>query len=194
VVGLHGNANDVAVIASTVFLHIHAGQELDTIEVNKAIDAAMAVEPFASRWKSSGLAVPVASWGDIYPGYQASVILYSEKLVQQRKDVGVRFLKAIICASRDFVASIEGGKFKSDPTSNEIVKIISAATNLSEADIRSVSPSPVNVEIPLNVAGVRKDFNFMRSQGDVTTAESSFDKLIDLSLYEAAVKALGPKN
>ena len=38
-VGLHGNANDVAIIASTVFLHIHAGQELDTIEVNKAIDA-----------------------------------------------------------------------------------------------------------------------------------------------------------
>ena len=38
-VGLQCNANDVAVIASTVFLHIHTSQELDTIEVNKAIDA-----------------------------------------------------------------------------------------------------------------------------------------------------------
>jgi NitT/TauT family transport system substrate-binding protein len=160
---------------------------------NKAIDASMAVEPFASKWAAAGFAVPVASWGDIYPGYQASVILYSEKLIQQRRDVGVRFLRAIIKASRDYGAAIENGKFKTDAHANEIVKIISAATNLSEADIRAVSPSPVNVEIPLNVAGVRKDLAFMRAQGDVTQPDATVERLVDLSLYEAAIKTLDPR-
>jgi NitT/TauT family transport system substrate-binding protein len=157
---------------------------------NKAIDASLAVEPFGSNWVQSGVGKAVSTWGDIYPGYQASVILYSEKLIQQRRDVAVRFMRAIMRASRDYVAAVGDNAFKTDANANDIVKILSEATQLPEKAIRSVHPSPVNVEIPLNVEGMRKDLEFMKTQGDIANPQMTIDRLVDLSVYDAALKSM----
>ncbi len=85
---------------------------------------------------SRARAFALAAWGDIYPGYQSSVILLSEKLIAQRRDAAVRFMKAIMRASRDYVAALENAAFRQDERAARIVGPRSAETGLTEAAIR----------------------------------------------------------
>ena len=93
-------------------------------------------------------------------------------------------------AWRDYVAFIENGAFRTDERGACVVKLISAETGLPEAAIRGIRPSPINIETPLNIAGLRKDLEFMKGQGDVIDAGMSVERLVDLSIYDAALKAL----
>ena len=154
---------------------------------NKAIDVSLAVEPFSSSWTSSGVVKVAALWGEIYPGYQSSTVIYGENVFQKRHDVGVRFMRAIMRASRDLVAATKGGRFGTDANANEIVEILSRETKQPAATIRASYAPPINIETPLNVEGMKKDLDFMKSQGEITKPDMGVGELVDLSFYKEAL-------
>jgi ABC-type nitrate/sulfonate/bicarbonate transport system substrate-binding protein len=94
---------------------------------NKAIDASVMAEPFATEAQKRGLATlqPKDSAKGI--GTCGVVILYNGKFLREKPDVGVRFMQAMIRASKD----LQGDKWK-DPAN---LAILSKYTQLSKSTI-----------------------------------------------------------
>jgi NitT/TauT family transport system substrate-binding protein len=62
---------------------------------NHAIDLAATLEPYATLGAADGSTVKVAGLTSIMPGYVQAVLMYGNGLVTSRRDVGVRFMRAI---------------------------------------------------------------------------------------------------
>ncbi|HUB95135.1 MAG TPA: ABC transporter substrate-binding protein [Stellaceae bacterium] len=71
---------------------------------NKGIDAAVLAEPFGTLAAQQNLAVFMTKESDFARGDVTTVVLFSGKLIRERRAVGVRFLQAIIGGIRDLSA------------------------------------------------------------------------------------------
>jgi len=80
---------------------------------NKAIDAGQEIEPFATQWVAKGLASFMAD-KDKFSGFQAAVVMYGPKFVQDRPDVGKKLMVAYMKGVRDYTLAFSKGKDKED--------------------------------------------------------------------------------
>jgi NitT/TauT family transport system substrate-binding protein len=62
---------------------------------NHAIDLASTLEPYATLGAADGSSVKVAGLTSIMPGYVQAVLMYGDRLVTDRRDIGVRFMRAM---------------------------------------------------------------------------------------------------
>ena len=75
---------------------------------NKAIDAAILGEPYATEAVRRGLAVLDVTDSKMAAGDLGSVIVYNKGFIAKRRDVGVRAMRAMARAARD----LQGGNWK----------------------------------------------------------------------------------
>ncbi len=80
---------------------------------NKAIEAAQTIEPFATQWVEKGLASFMPD-KDKYVGYQAAVVIYGPKFVEEKPDVGKKLMTAYLRGVRDYTLAFSKGKDKED--------------------------------------------------------------------------------
>ncbi|MFI5265872.1 MAG: ABC transporter substrate-binding protein [Chloroflexota bacterium] len=78
---------------------------------NKAIDAGQDIEPFATQWIEKGFASFLPD-KDKYAGFQAAVVMYGPKFIEDRPEVGKKLMLAYMKGVRDYTLAFSKGKDK----------------------------------------------------------------------------------
>ncbi len=157
----------------------------------KSVDGSIMIEPFATAIANAGEGVRFATTEEFAPSTQIAMVYYGEKFASGRTDIGKRFMKAYVRATRDYNDAIENGKFSATPLGQEMVKILSAGLGMKEQDVRDSYLQAVDPDARPNLEAVKADIAFFRETGSLT-GDVALDQLFDLSFVDAAVKDLGP--
>lgn len=157
-----------------------------------AIDASIMIEPFATAIVNAGDAVRAVSTEDFNPNNQIGMVFFSEKFASERRDVGLRFLRAYVRALRDYNDALKDGKFSPGPKGEAVVAIMAKGLGMPAAQIRGAYVQALSPDGVPAVASLRKDLAFFKEQGLVANSAIDVDHVLDLRLVEQAVKELGP--
>ena len=157
---------------------------------NGAIDASLTAEPSATATIRLGVADRLMFIGDFYPDAASAVVLYGQKFVAQRPEVGKRFMKAYVRAVRDYNDAIRDGHI-AGPGSDEIVAILAKRFRYPEDLIRAMWAHAINPDGWVAVESIRTDFQFFKEQNQIKV-DVTPDALLDRSFVDYAVKELGP--
>ena len=149
------------------------------------IDAAVMGEPFATEAKRRGTGIiePIGSAKGA--GTAGVAVVYSSKLIQNRPEVGVRFMQALIRASRD----LQEDRWK-DPA---IVSILSKYTKIDPATILEASFPYFhpNLAIEPYLDNLRHQAEVhVRNERMPASSLIPMDKLVDVAFVRKAVAAL----
>lgn len=156
---------------------------------NGAFEASLTIEPFATLAIESGVAVGFMGNDQFYPNQEVSCVLCSAQLIKSKRDVIVRYLRGFLKGVRYYTDALQNGKL-AGPTSDTVVKVISAHTGANEALIRRTTPVAMDPNGHLNVASMREDLAFYQEQGFIEGPISA-DAVIDTSLAPEALKTIG---
>jgi NitT/TauT family transport system substrate-binding protein len=108
--------------------------EMGTALTNKAIDAAISIEPFVTQYEERGVAWLLKRAGDIPrladPGWQVAVVLYNEDWAQRNPRVASDFMVAYLKGAREFVSAVNGG-----PNRAEMIDLLIRNTRLKDRAI-----------------------------------------------------------
>ena len=157
---------------------------------NGAIDATLMTEPFSTILLKKRVAKLWAPCGEVYPGMQVAAIYYGKSFLENRP-VGQRFMNAYVRASRIYVDSLGGGKFKGE-LGQRIVEILAKYT--AQKDIQLIldaTPHGLNPDGAVLMPAIRKDYAFFKSRG-LIEVDMAPEAVIDNSFVEASLKQLGP--
>jgi NitT/TauT family transport system substrate-binding protein len=157
---------------------------------NGAADVAFPTEPFASEAVRRGFAVAFMTDDKIYPDHQMSVMLYSDKFRTERKDVGLRFMRAFLRSVRAQNASIIDGKL-AGKDAEEFLTLIAENTSVKDkAFLRTLTMSYADEDGRPNVASLKEDFEVFRKEG-LIEGKISVDEALDPWFATTAAKELG---
>jgi len=153
---------------------------------NGAIDVAVPTEPTATRILDAGTAVLITRTDVVVPGEQTAVILFSEKLAQQ-KDVAVRFMKAYLQGARFYTDAFE----KKDPSKRkEAVEILAKATKLDASLIERIVLPWIDPNGAVNAKSLDAAQQYFVAKGTQLKA-LDMSKVVDTTFADEAVKQLG---
>jgi NitT/TauT family transport system substrate-binding protein len=155
---------------------------------NKAIDAAGYQEPFTTIAVERGLAVRVAPGHEMYLNQQIGVLLFGERLLQDRS-LALRYVRAYTRGVRDYVKAM----IDRDPAAfDEVVPILIAHTTVKErALFERAMPSGLRADPIPNAQSMADDQEWFVAQGLVTQRINVQD-MLDLSFVQEAIRELGP--
>ncbi|HUK59016.1 MAG TPA: ABC transporter substrate-binding protein [Stellaceae bacterium] len=151
---------------------------------NKAIDAAIPAEPFATLAIREGLAALVTPEGGAGGGDMTTVFFFSGKFQRERPDVSERFLRAMIRGARDAI------DYRAKP---DIVAIIAAATKIKPEII--VAAYPYGWDPDLDIAkyedSIRRQERQHLKDGRLTyTQPIAMDRMVAADLVHRAAASL----
>jgi NitT/TauT family transport system substrate-binding protein len=171
--------SDVEVIELTVadMAAAFTTNNLDIGFINEPTATATSDKGFAVRWKT----------GDkIYPNQLFTVWMYSEQFAQERPDAGVRFMAAILRATRDFVEAFDRGKDK-----EAIVDILVRYTPVTDRALYDrMITAGMNPNGYLDVRALETDQDWYIAHGYVPT-RVPVDQLVDHTFVEKALQVIG---
>jgi len=105
--------------------------DMGTALTNKAVDAAISIEPFVTQYEERGTAWLLKRAGDIprlaNPGWQVAVVLYNEDWAKKNPRVASDFMVAYLKGAREFVSAINGG-----PNRAEMIDLLIRNTRLKD--------------------------------------------------------------
>jgi NitT/TauT family transport system substrate-binding protein len=155
---------------------------------NKAIDAAYWQEPFTTIALDRGLIVRGPIGYDVYPNQQIAVVLFRDKLLNDR-DLGVRYLRAYVRGVRDYVKAMQ----ERDPAMfDQVVPILIEHTTVKERALyEKAIPSGLKPDPIPNVQSIIDDQEWYIAHGH-QQERVNVQELIDLSLVQEAIQQLGP--
>jgi NitT/TauT family transport system substrate-binding protein len=154
---------------------------------NRAVDAAVSLEPIPTRAVQQGVAVILANGDTLRPDMQVGLVAMSSPLFQNH-DAALRFVTAYLRAVRDY-----NDAFVKGINRDEIVKILADSTTLSDpAAYAHVALAGLNPNGTLNVASLREDFDWLKSVGQLPQSLQFPTSIFDESLVREAVEILGP--
>jgi NitT/TauT family transport system substrate-binding protein len=163
-----------------------------TAYTNKGIDASITNEPTMTRAIEAGVAVRVAGNDVIYPGQQTAVAFYSDHLINNRRDVGERFMRAYLRGVRVYNDALMDGRI-AGPNADEVIAILVQHTAIKDAGMfRRIVPSWVNPDGDVNTLSLASDLDFFRQLGLIEKKDITVDAVVDGSFARAAVAKLGP--
>ena len=156
---------------------------------NGAADVAFPTEPFASEAVRRGFAVAFMTDDKIYPDHQMSVMLYGDKFRRERKDVGLRFMRAYLRGVRAQNASIIDGRI-AGRDAEEFVALIAENTNVKDKTfLRTVTMSYTDGDGKPNVDSLKEDFEVFRKEG-LIEGRITVEEALDLWFTETAARQL----
>ena len=159
---------------------------------NKAVDAAVPAEPFTTEAIRKGLAVPIITDDQAYPGHEIAVIFYSGAFAKQKPEAAAGFMRAYLRGVRDFNDALDGNGRLSGDKGEAIVAILTEYTAIKDPDFfRKLKFAACNPDGTLNIDSIRGDLEIWKSEGQIEH-EISAERAIDTSFLDAALKELGP--
>lgn len=156
---------------------------------NKAIDASILVEPSATIAAQQGFGVRFMNTEEFYPNDQIATVFYSDKFATSRPDAGRKFMKAYLRGVRVYRAAMSDGKI-AGPQAQEVADIIVRNFNLKPELLQAMYSPVIDPDGKLSVASIRKDFEFFKSRG-LLTSGVDIDKVIDTSFAAKASAEIG---
>lgn len=154
---------------------------------NKALDAAMLSEPFATQTVNAGLGVRLTTWDKMAPNQQIATYTYSAKFVQN-KDLATKWMTAYIQGIR-----VYNDAFQKNKNKDEVIQIMANETPIKDTKLwAEMIPAGINPNGTLNVQSIQDQEDFFKKLnlvGADTPPPSSF---IDDSFTKAADQTLGP--
>jgi NitT/TauT family transport system substrate-binding protein len=151
---------------------------------NGAIDVALVNQPHATRAVKIGAAVRWKSVGDVYPGQQSTVVLYSPQFPERHPEAAMRFLKAYLRGVRDYNAAYAGG----DPT--PMYRILAEYTPVKDLALYDeLGRTSVHGDGALHLANMESDQDFWVAQGFIPQ-RADLASAVDLQYLQAALARL----
>lgn len=158
---------------------------------NKGIDATLTPEPFASIITAKGVGVKLATVDSFYPDQQQLVLIYGPKFMQERRGVAERFMVAYLRGVRDYMDGLKDGKI-AGPNAEAVIAVVTKYTRTKDvALLKSMAPVVMDPNGAVNVAGMRKDWEFLKAKA-LIKERTTPEEIMDMSFAEVAVKTLGP--
>ena len=157
---------------------------------NGAIDASLTAEPAATSAIDLGVAGRLLFVGDFYPDAQSAVVLYGQKFITERPDVGKRFMKAYLRAVRDYNDAIKDGHI-AGKGADEIIAILTKRFKYPEMVIRTMWAHAINPDGWVAIDSIKTDFKFFKDHGQIKV-DITPEAVLDKSFVDYAVQALGP--
>lgn len=152
---------------------------------NKAIDAALTGEPFATLATDRGVARPLMTVGEYYPNQETAVMIFGSNFAQKKREVGVKFLEAYLRGAKAYLAARKDG-YLTGPGADEIVELLAARSSVKNvALLKRMRANGIDPNGDLNVEALESDFNFFKSRGQIE-GNVKFVDALDLSFIKAA--------
>jgi NitT/TauT family transport system substrate-binding protein len=154
---------------------------------NKVIDAASYQEPFTTIALDRGLIVRGPIGFEIIPYQQIGVLLFSERLLDDRP-LGLRYMRAYVRGIRAYVKAMQ----ERDPAAfAEVVPILIKYTTVKDrALFEKAIPSGLTPDAMPNVPSMIDQQEWYRQHGYLSQPVNIPDH-VDLSFVEQAVRELG---
>lgn len=143
---------------------------------NKAIDAAITIEPFVTLGAARNASKLLTGDNDIMPNRLGCAVIFGQRLVSDR-DLGRRFLRAWIKGARVY----NDGIFKSNGRADVIKLMASKYAVKDPAMYDRMLPFPIDPNGRLNLASIELDLKFYREQG-MLTGDVQTARLVDTTL------------
>ncbi|MBI4319569.1 MAG: ABC transporter substrate-binding protein [Chloroflexi bacterium] len=156
---------------------------------NKAIDAGILSEPFATQGAEQGLFVNWKSaHPDFYPNHQVGVVMFAPNFTQRQPEAAKRFIIAYIKGIRAYVDG-----FDRNVGLDEIISILMKHTPLKDPAVyRKVRSPGFDRNGYIFTQHLIDDQNFYVEQGLIKPDErADVSKLVDNSYVEYALSILG---
>ncbi|MHB8621485.1 MAG: ABC transporter substrate-binding protein [Chloroflexota bacterium] len=154
---------------------------------NKAIDAAMYLEPFGVRAEQKKVATRWLRGDKIDPGHQMGVLFFSPKMAQNT-NVAQRFVTAYIKGVRDYDAAFVNGKDKAG-----IIKILTRHASAKDPALYDqMTPPGLDPNGSLNVRSLQEDYNWYLDNG-LLKQKMDVSKIVDTTFLDYALKVLGKR-
>lgn len=152
---------------------------------NRAVDVATVAEPFPTQIEEAGLAARWLSDGDVVPGFQISLILYSEKFAAQ-PDAARAFMVAYLRCVREWLQADSG---RADPGMRAA---ISKWTTVP-ADVIAKAGAPyVRPDGRPGVEDMNRQQDFWLRDGAMRE-KVDLSQFVDLSYLDYATSLLGSR-
>ncbi len=152
---------------------------------NKSIEVGMQIEPMIAQAEQKGIAVRFKDTTEFLPGGQIAVVLASPKFANN-KAVAERFMVAYLKGLRDYNDAFIKGQ-----NTDAIIDILSKYSELKDKEVwKAVKVTGLNPNGAVFKDNLVDQYNWYKAKGSVK-ADVSLDKMIDLSLVDAAKKHVG---
>lgn len=153
---------------------------------NGSVDAALQIEPLITQGIEKGLHVRFGDTTDYAPEAQIAMVLGSPNFVNEEEEVSLRFMAAYLKGVRDYNDAFMKGKNK-----EEIIKIMTKHTALKDPAIwEKVFVTGLNPNGEMYIDDIKKQYEMYKANGAMR-GDLDFDKAVDPSLAEKAVKVIG---
>ncbi|MGH7089584.1 MAG: ABC transporter substrate-binding protein [Stellaceae bacterium] len=154
---------------------------------SKTLDSAFLVEPLVTMAERRHIARVLVDGGSVIPGSELSVVYYSPEFARN-KDAAGKFMVAYLQGVRDYYDAFFLGKNK-DAT----IKVLTSSLPVRDPTIWESSRQYTDLNGRINVADVKRQAAFYKSEGLISGPVPDIGKDIDPSFAEAAVKILGER-
>jgi NitT/TauT family transport system substrate-binding protein len=155
---------------------------------NKGIDAAIVIEPFVARIEGQGTAVRWRGVSEFYGNHQVAVIMYGPGLIEQRPEIGRRWMIGYVRALRDYNDAFGP---KQQGREDVIQTLIRHTAVKDRAVYDQMRPPGLDPDGRLQVDAMRNDLAYWERTG-LVPEPVDFARLLDTSFQEHAVQQLGP--
>jgi NitT/TauT family transport system substrate-binding protein len=158
---------------------------------NGGIDAAFLAEPSLTAVEASGAAVRIVRDDEMFPNHQIAVTLYSGRFIASDRDASVRFMRAFLRGTRDYVDAVKDGKL-AGPGAEAIISVLTEYSLIKDPAIyRRIGVHACDPDGRLNPGSLEADLAFFSRQG-LIQGKVDVASAIDTSIAEDAVRDLGP--
>ena len=158
---------------------------------NKGIEATLTPEPVATMILDKGVGVRLATVDRFYPDQQQTVIVFSNKFMKDRPEVAERFMVAYLRGVRAYMDALKDGLIAGKGADDVISSIMNHTGPKDAALLKRIFPPVIDPNGEVNLASMKKDWEFLKSKGLIDKATTPED-IVDMSYVQAAVKKLGP--
>ncbi len=196
-------SHDKLVLLDKAFGVNPAGYEIVTIPfsqmtaalANKALDAAVIIEPIATRAEQQGIGVRLLD-GKHSPHVMVTLTSFSEKFVK-RPEVGRRFMVAFMKGARDLVRARRAVANGDRAPWNAIRALALPTKSINEllkddAVGNKVSPAYVDPNLRVDEQELERVLAWYQSAGKLEGRPVAVREFVDHSFVEYALKELGP--
>jgi NitT/TauT family transport system substrate-binding protein len=156
---------------------------------NRAIDAALPIEPFVTQIVDAGTAVVAARADEVVPGQEVAVILYGPKFIEEKPDVARRFMTAYVKALREYNDAFA----KKDAAKRaEVVEILVKNTPVKDTALydRMIMPG-LDPNGKVGVESLEQSQTWWLGKGSQTT-RADLTRIVDNQFVDWAIQQLGP--
>lgn len=161
--------------------------EMPAALTNKALDAAMMSEPFATQSVNTGIGVRLTTWDKMAPNQQIAAYAFSAKFIQNRAGAS-KWMLAYIQGIRVYDDAFIKGKDK-----DKVIQIMANETPIKDVKLWSeMIPAGLNPNGSLNVQSIADQEEFFKKLNLIKADTPAPTTFIDQSFAEEAAKQLGP--